>query len=207
MCAGRDRQGRARVSQVVERRRGGVAVRPDGDYRKLAPEILTALRAALPDREQMLANKRFIRPGWYTDRDLAKLPRSQWSSFIAEHERLKELGLEDITPMRSERENYIAVLPISTAVVRGFDEELLERVNAKADVLGQVGDFQPHLQRHLAVFVHRWDVSGDPESMAVPGLPDTIDILWVVNRWSHEHDRPEIWVARRWSSSWGVHTL
>ena len=42
---------------------------------RLPPEILTVVRAALPDREQMLANKAFIRPGWYTDRDLAKLSR------------------------------------------------------------------------------------------------------------------------------------
>ena len=89
-----------------------VAVRLDADYRMLEPEILTILRQAQPDREQMLADGGFIRPGWYTSQDLAKLAQSQWSSFIAEHERLKKLGLEDVTPTRSERENFIGVLPM-----------------------------------------------------------------------------------------------
>ena len=106
-----------------------------------------------------------------------------------------------MTPIVWKRENYIGVLPGRADIVRGFDEELRERIDAKANVLGEVGD----LQRHLAVVVLRWDVSGDPESMAVPELPPTIDILWVVHRWRYERDRPEIWVARRSSSSWSVH--
>lgn len=120
----------------------------------------------------------FIRPGWYTDSDFRKFPQDQWGAYIAEQARLKELGLNDVTPVRLERDNYVGVLPGRGAVIRGFDDELHERVNAKAEVLTQVRDLQPHLQRHLAVLVQRWDVSGDPDSMAVPELPDTIDILW-----------------------------
>lgn len=178
-----------------------VAVQIDRDFRLLEPEILDIIRQAQPDREQMLARGRFIRPGHYTHHDLERLPQDQWGAYIAEHERLKELGLTEVTPIASKRQNYIGVMPGRAGVVRGFDEELRERVNAKAGVLGDVVD----LQRHLAVLVHRWDVAGDTESMAVPELPPTIDILWVVHRWRHERDRPEIWVARRWSSSWSVH--
>jgi hypothetical protein len=156
----------------------------------------------LSEREQMLANGTSIRPGYYTTNDLVNVPRDRLGAYIAEQKRLKELGLNSVTPIVWKRENYIGVLPGRGDIVRGFDVELRERIDAKADVLGEVGD----LQRHLAVVVLRWDVSGDPESMAVPELPPTIDILWVVHRWRYERDRPEIWVARRGSSSWSVHS-
>jgi hypothetical protein len=179
-----------------------VAVQMNLGIRRLGPEIMKVIRDAQPIREQLIGNGGSIRPGYYTSDELMRLPRDQWGAFIAEHERLKELGLNDVTPVHMDRENFIGLLPMRTGIVRGFDEELQERVNAKAGVLGQVPDFQ----RHLAVLVHRWDVSGDPESMPVPELPPTIDVLWVVHRWSHESDRPEVWVTRRWRASWNVHT-
>jgi len=171
------------------------------DMRRLGPEILKVIRKAQPMREQLLANSGSIRLGIYSSDDLGRLPPDRWGAFIAEHERLKELGLNGVTPIAGKRENYIGVMPGRADIVRGFDEELRERINKKADALGKVGD----LERHLAVLVYRWGVSGDPESMAVPELPPTIDILWVVHRWTYERDRPEIWVAGRRSSSWSVH--
>jgi hypothetical protein len=179
-----------------------VAVQMNRDMRLLGPEILKVIRDAQPMREQLLANSGSIRPGVYSSDDLARLPRDRWGALIAEHERLKELGLDDVTPVHMDRDNFIGVLPMRVGMVRGFDDELQERVNAKAGVLGQA----PDLQRHLAVLVHRWDVSGSPESMPPPDLPPTIDVLWVVHRWTHERGRPEVWVTRRWRSSWSVHT-
>jgi hypothetical protein len=165
-----------------------VAVQMDRDMRRLGPEILKVIRDAQPIRERLLGSGGSIRPGVYSSDDLLRLPRDRWSSFIAEHERLKELGLDDVTPVHADRENFIGVLPMRSGIVRGFDDELQERVNAKASVLGQA----PYLQRHLAVLIYRWDVSGNPESMPVPQLPPTIDVLWVVHRWSHERGRPEV---------------
>jgi hypothetical protein len=194
-----------RVTETAEAEGLGawlVAVQMDRDMRRLGPEILKVIRDAQTIRERLLANGGSIRPGVYSSEELMRLPRDRWSAFIAEHERLKELGLNDVTPVHMDRENFIGVLPMRTGIVRGFDDELQERVNAKASVLGQA----PDLQRHLAVLVDRWDVSGNPESMPVPELPPTIDVLWVVHRWSHERDRPEVWVTRRWRSSWNVQT-
>lgn len=176
-----------------------VAVQIDRDFRLLQREILDIIRKKQSEREQMLAEGTSIRPGYFTD--LGKVPTDRLGAYIAEQERLKELGLNSVTPIAWKRENYIGVLPGRADVVRGFDEELRERLDAKADVFGEVGD----LQRHLAVILLRRDVSGDPDSMAVPELPPTIDILWVVHRWTYGRDRPEIWVARRGSSSWSVH--
>jgi hypothetical protein len=192
-----------RLTRVAEAEGLGawmVAVEIDRDFRRLEPEILKVIRDAQPIRERLLATGGFIRPGYYTS-DLMRLPRDRWASFMAEHERLRELGLNDVTPVRSSRENFVGVLPVRGAVIRGFGVELQERVSAKADVLGEVGD----LHRHLAVLVHRWDVSGDADSMPVPELPPTIDVLWVVHRWQHDRERPEIWITRRWRSSWSVY--
>jgi hypothetical protein len=193
-----------RLTRVAEAEGLGgwvVSVEIDSDFRRVEPEILKVLRDAQPIRERLLASGGSIRPGYYTSNDLARLPRAQLASFIAEHDRLRKLGLNDVTPMRMSHENYIIVLPGRGAVIREFDVDLRERVNAKAEVLGDVGD----LQRHLAVLVHRWDVSGDVDSMPVPELPPTIDILWVVHRWQHHRERPEIWVTRRWKSAWTVY--
>jgi hypothetical protein len=192
-----------RLTEVAEAENLGswlVAVQINRDFRLLQPVILDIIREKQSEREQMLADGTSIRPGSYTN-DLAKLPTDRWGAYIAEQERLRELGLNSVTPIASKRENYIGVMPGRGDIVRGFDEELRERIDAKAKVLGKVGDFQ----RHLAVIVLRWDVSGDPESMAVPELPPTIDILWVVHRSTYGGDRPEVWVARRSSSSWSVH--
>lgn len=170
--------------------------------RRLGPEILKVIRDAQSIREQLLANGGSIRPGIYSSDYLMRLRRDEWGPFIAEHERLRQLGLDDVTPVQMNRQNFIGVLPGRAAVVGGFDDQLQERVNAKAGVLGQI----PGLQRHLAVLVYRWDVSGDAESMPVPELPPTIDVLWVVHRWSHGRPEKEVWVTRRWQSSWSVYT-
>ncbi len=193
-----------RLTETAENEKLGswlVAVQTHGDMRRLGPEILKVIRDAQPIREQLLANGGSIRPGVYSSDNLMRLPRDQWGRFIAEHERLKELGLDDVTPVRMDRQNFIGVLPGRATVVGGFDDELQERVNAKAGVLGQISG----LMRHLAVFVHRWDVSEDPESMPVPELNPTIDVLWVVHRWSHGRPKKEVWVTRRWRSSWNVY--
>jgi hypothetical protein len=193
-----------RLTKAAEDERLGswiVSVHIDRDFRRLEREILTVIRDAQPVRARLLSTNGSIRLGRYTAEELRRLPHDQWGSFIAEHERLKELGLNEVWPVELDRDNYVGVLPGKGFVVRGFDEELRERLSAKAKVLGKVGDFQ----RHLAVFVDRSDVAGDPESMAVPELPPTIDVLWVVNRWSHGGDQPEIWVTRRWRSSWNVY--
>jgi hypothetical protein len=77
-----------------------------------------------------------IRPGQYTSDDLLRLHHDQWSSVIAEHERLKELGLDDVHPLRMEkREHFVGVVPMRGAMIRHCDEDLQERVNAKAGVL------------------------------------------------------------------------
>jgi hypothetical protein len=133
-------------------------VQIDRDFRLLQPEILDIIRKTQSERELMLANGTSIRPGYYTTDDLERLPRDRLGAYIAEHERLKELGLNGVTPIAWKRENYIGVLPGRADIVRGFDEKLRERINAKADVLGEVGD----LQRHLAVVVLRWDFPAIP---------------------------------------------
>ena len=40
-----------------------------------------------------------------------RLPRREWGAFTAEHERAKELGVVDLTPIHSEREHVVYVLP------------------------------------------------------------------------------------------------
>jgi hypothetical protein len=172
----------------------------DRDMRLLEPEIIRIIREAQPLREQMLETDGFIRPGYYTDRDL---PRSsdRWASFIAEHIRLKGLGLEEVKPIRGKREHFVAVMPYASGYAGlSFDEELRTRVEAKASVLAEVED----LERHLAVLVHRWDVSNDPEDTAVPSIPPTLDVLWVVHRWKQDLGSPPVWVARRGEETWRV---
>jgi hypothetical protein len=192
-----------RLTRVAEAESLGtwmVAVEIDRDFRLLEPEILKIIRDAQPIRERLLATRGSIHPGDYAN-DLARLPRALWASLIAEHARLRELGLNDVAPVRTNRENFVGVLPVRGAVIRRFEGELQERVNAKADVLGEVVD----LERHLAVLVHRWDVSGDADSTPVPQLPPTIDVLWVVHRWQHDREHPEIWITRRSRPRWSVH--
>lgn len=175
-----------------------VAVEMNRDMRLLEPEILKIIRNPQPTREALLANRGSIRPGDYRPDELMRVPREQLGSFIAERESFRELGLKTVTPVTLEGENFVGVLPGRGATIREFDAELQERINAKADVLGKAAN----LQRHLAVFVQRWDVSGDPASMPVPELPPTIDVLWVVHRWNLVREQKEIWVTRRSQSAW-----
>jgi hypothetical protein len=193
-----------RLTRVAEAEGLGswvVALQIDRVFRRLEPEILKVIRDAQPTRERLLATGGSIRPGYYTSDELVRLTRKQQASFIVEHMRLKQLGLDSVTPMGANRENYVGVIPGRGAAIRGFDAELQERINAKAGVLGRA----PDLERHLAVLVQRWDVSGDPDSMPVPELPSSIDILWVVHRWNLEREQREIWVTRRWPSAWNVY--
>lgn len=178
-----------------------VTARLDRDFRRLEPEIAKVLRDAQPVRQRLLEADGYIRPGWYTSDDLVRLPRDRWDAYIAEHDRLKELGLEEVKPIESKREQAVYVLPFRSGLIGSFDDELRDRVGAKAGVLGEVGD----LERHLGVLVHRWDVSNEPSSAAVPPMPSTIDVLWVVHRWEQGFDFRPVWVARRGDTAWRVY--
>lgn len=175
-----------------------VTARLDRDFRRLEPEIVKVLRDAQPIRRRLLESDGFIRPGYYSSDDLLRLPRDRWDAFIAEHNRLKEFGLEEVKPMESKREHAVHVLPYRSAMIGSFDAELRERIASKADVLGKVGE----LERHLAVLVHRWDVSNDPRSTPVPPLPPTVDALWVVHRWQQDLDWHPVWFAGRGQTTW-----
>jgi hypothetical protein len=193
-----------RLSKIAEEEGLGgwfVVVRTDRDMRLLEQEIIEIIRKAQPQREQMLASDRVIRPGYYTPEDLLRLRRDRWDAYIAEHDRLKELGLEEVKPVRGKKEHFVYVGAYASGLAGlSFDEELRTRVEAKASVLAEVED----LERHLAVLVHRWDVSNDPEDTAVPSIPPTLDVLWVVHRWKQDLGSPPVWVARRGEETWRV---
>lgn len=89
---------------------------------------------------------------------------------------MKALGIEDLTPINSESENAVYVLPSRGGIVGSFTPDLLEALEAKREVLGP-----EELERHLAVFVERWNRSNEPADTPVPEIPDEIDVLWIVH--------------------------
>jgi hypothetical protein len=178
-----------------------VNVRNDADLRRLEREIVKVLHDAQPNRERLLATDGYIRPGWYTDRDLLRLRRSQWAGYIAEHERLKGIGLIELKPIRAGGEHIVFVMASRTGLVGSFTDELGRAVGAKAKTLARDQD----LERHLGVLVERWDVSNEPAQTPVPEIPAEIDILWVVHRWKRGLDWQPVWVTRRGEAEWRVY--
>lgn len=178
-----------------------VALRTDGDVRLIEPEVREILRDAQQVRERLLATGGFIRPGWYTSEDLMRLPRREWSTYTAEHERVKALGIEDLTPIRSERENVVHVLPSRGDLVVSFTPELAGALEAKREVLGLVGDHE----HHLGVLLERWDRSNEPEDTPVPEIPEEIDVLWIVHAWRQGFAEYPVWAARRGNTAWRLY--
>lgn len=91
-----------RLSEVAEAEELGawlVIVRSDRDLRRAAADIAKILRDAQPIRERLLATEGYIRPGSYTSDDLFRLRRGAWDAYIAEHGRLKSLGIEELKPI------------------------------------------------------------------------------------------------------------
>lgn len=116
----------------------------------MEPEIETILRAWRP-KPRAYSKRTAIRPGTYT---LDTVPRSQWDAYIAEHRRVKALGIVELKPVRSDREHVVYVVPIRGAFgIGSFSEELRRAAEAKAATLARERD----LERHLGVLVDRWD--------------------------------------------------
>jgi hypothetical protein len=109
----------------------------------------------------------YIRPGEYTSDDLMRLPQREWSAYSAEHACVKELGVVELKPIRSERENVVYVVPSRTELVGSFTPELLGALESKREVLRLERD----LDRHLSILVERWDRSNEPEDTPVPEIP------------------------------------
>jgi hypothetical protein len=178
-----------------------VALRTDRHVRAMEPEVAKILRDAKPIRERLLETGGFIRPGWYTSDDLMRLPPDRWDAYIAEHDRVKALGIEDLTPIHSARENVVYVLPSRTDLVASFSPELLGALEAKREVLG----LEDERERHLGVLVERWDRSNEPEATPVPEIPAEIDMLWIVHAWRQGLERYPVWVARRGDKVWRIY--
>jgi len=179
-----------------------VALRTDRPVKAMESEIIQILRDAQVNREGLLREGGFIRPGSYTSDDLMRLPREQWGAYIAEHDRVKSLGIDDLTPIQSERENVVFVLPSRGAVIESFAPELLHALEAKREVLGLEHD----LEGHLGVLVERWDRSNEPEETPVPEIPAEIDVLWIVHVWRQGFEQGyPVWVARRGETTWRVY--
>ena len=195
-----------RLSVLAEEEGWGawlVAVRAIENVRALEPEIAKVIRDAQPIRERLLASNGWIRPNYYTADDLSSLPTARRRrEFVAEHERLKTMGLEEVKPVRAKKEHVVAVLPLSgVRAIGSFSTELEGALSDNEAKLGEVGD----LERHLAVLVERFDALSDPTLTPLPALPPTIDCLWVVHRWLDEDDRHTTWLGRRNATGWKVH--
>jgi hypothetical protein len=178
-----------------------VSLRTDRPVRAMEDEVAKILRDAQVNRERLLQEGGFIRPGWYTSDDLMRLPREQWGAYIAEHDRVKSLGIQHLTPIHSERENVVFVVPTRGAVIESFAPELFHALEEKREVLGLEHD----LEGHLGVLVERWDRSNEPQETPVPEFPAEIDVLWIVHAW-FELGYP-VWVARRGETMWRVYEI
>lgn len=193
-----------RLTALAEEEKLGawiVALRTDRPVGPMEPEIAKILRDAQANRERLLREGGFIRPGWYSSDDLLRLPRREWSVYTAEHERVKALGIVDLTPILSEREDVVYVIPSRTDLVLSFTPELDRALERKREVLRLERDYE----RHLGVLVERWDRSNDPEATPVPEIPPEIDFLWIVHAWRQAFDEYSVWVARRGETAWRVY--
>jgi len=179
-----------------------VIVATDRDLRRAEGDIVEMLRQAQPIRDHLLESDGVIRPGIYTDADLLKLPRLQWAEFLAAHKRLEDLGIVELKPFRGKRDHFVYAIPMRAGPVGSLRSELEAAVAAKASKLRR----EEGLERHLGVFVRRWDVSNEVEDTPVPPeLPPEIDVLWVLHGWKQDSDRHPVWVARRGETVWRVY--
>lgn len=195
-----------RLSKTAEAEKLGawlVAVRTDSSLlRTLEPEIAKVLRDAQPVREKLLRSNEQIRPGHYTSDELLALPNDgARAAFAAEHKRLKDMGLEELKPVRASREHVVGVLPLTGwREIGSFPDDVQHAVDDNAEKLGEAG----RLEHHLTVLVDRFDASTLVEITCVPILPPEIDVVWVLHRWKHGEDWRAVWVARRGDADWRV---
>jgi hypothetical protein len=167
----------AELTRIAEAEHLGawiVNVDAEHQFRDMESEIARIIRDAQVNRERLLRENGSIRPGWYTFHDLEPLPTREWQAFIAEHERLKQLGIIEVKPVRATRKHGVLVMVQRGAMGFGsFGEELDVAIAKKLATLRVETD----LERHLAVLVERWDRSNEPEDTPVPELPSDIHVL------------------------------
>ena len=156
-----------------------------------------------------------IRPGNYISEDLLTAEMAgELHSFLASHCRLVGLGLVEVSrcidpelrdseavqrSLATRVEHEVKVLGVGGArPITGVTASLYE---CFLDNSGKLAAARPR-QTHLAVEILRWDAARSPNDTPVPPLPTSVDRIWVLHRWAHHRDEPDIWWATADALEW-----
>lgn len=177
-----------RLDGMVRRERlGGWIAQVDGEAR------LRDVEAVLLG---LMRNGTAIRPGDYTSDDI--MSADDPHGLIASHERLRAQGIVALD--RWQTPGFRMALGSHGRGIEGFRDLLEGEVAANQDKLERC---RPR-QTHLAVDVIRFDASTMPGRTDPPGLPDSVDHLWVLFGWQGAVAVRQVWHVERGSSSWDL---
>jgi hypothetical protein len=178
-----------------------VAVSTEHAHMKdLEAEILKIIRDAQVNVERMLEDGSEIWPGDYSPDDLMRLPTKEVPLFIAEHERVQNLGIKSVKPMSTTGDHVVVVVPMTDVKERvSFSGGLTAAIRSNLQKLELAA-----LPQHLAILVDRIDASPTPSVTSVPPL-DGLERLWVVQPWGQRHGALGVWVAGEADREWRVY--
>jgi hypothetical protein len=121
--------------------------------------------------------------------------------FIAEHERVKRLGVVSVKPLPTERNHVVLLVPMTDVKDMGsFSAGLEDAIYANRMKLEEARGLRPH----LAILIDRSDASPTPEMTSVPEL-DGIERLWVIQPWARGSETRGVWVAASGDTHWRVY--
>lgn len=151
----------------------------------------------LPILKSLIAQRRPVRPNDYGSDDLLQMTREDAKAFVAEHRRLEHLGLQELTRAGGDPGEVYCVV-MSGGEISGFMDRLDERIEAKRSTLRQAQGYDGH----LAIVVDDIQASSVPDKTPLPSLPAEMSHLWVIHKWAHRSEPPEVWLARSGEREW-----
>lgn len=145
----------------------------------------------------------FLRPGQYGADDLMQFTwERQRREFIAEHERMRRLGLVELHFVGPD-ESRVEFLAQSEMFV--VEHGLDAVAQALEDNSAKLGEARPR-ETHLAVHVRRPEMSSDLSEADTLQLPGEVDVLWLMYIWHRRPDNSrQVWSLTRGSDTWRSH--
>ena len=184
------------LNEMAEREEWGswhLSVASPGYYKDLAPVVVELIQQGFE-----------VKPdGYSSERLRQEEERGTLDEFLTTYRAAKEAGI--LFLFRSPgRGNSVSVGSMTTTnVITGFSAALQQTVFGKAKQLRQA---RPR-QTHLVIDVVQWDFSGDVAETGPPSLPASIDRVWVLHRWAHRPELPNLWWVDRSGNRWATATV
>lgn len=156
------------------------------------------VREAEPRILEILRGGESIRPGTYSSADLLAMSSDSRKAFIAKHVELRALHVIDVVKLGNEHDGVAYMAMSGRSGFQGLGDHLERAVNENVSKLREA---RPR-ETHLAIVVHDYHVSRDPQESQLLALPPELDCLWIIHSWPADDGRLLIWRHVRDGDGW-----